>query len=71
MSTTIRISEIVDKYIKAHGRFGETHDDVLRRCLKDFEFFERSTQPRECFTEMCYHTETGYAMSDGVGVLSN
>lgn len=71
MSTTIRISDLVDNYIKSHGRFGETHDDVLRRCLKDFAFFERSTQQRECHTESGYHTEMGYAMSEGVRVLTS
>jgi negative regulator of replication initiation len=32
---TIKISDEVNDYIKRHGHFGETHDDVLRRQLMD------------------------------------
>lgn len=34
MSTTIRISDDVDRKIQELGKFGENHDDVLRRVLE-------------------------------------
>ncbi len=37
MATTIRISDQVEQYIKEHGKFGDTHDTVLRRTLSDFK----------------------------------
>lgn len=37
MSVTIRISDEVASYIRAFGNFGDSHDDVLRRQLKEFE----------------------------------
>jgi len=36
MSTTIRISSEVEKYFERHGKFGETHNDVLVRRLIEF-----------------------------------
>jgi hypothetical protein len=33
MATTIRISDPTEEHIKHHGKFGETHDDVLIRLL--------------------------------------
>ena len=37
MSTTIRIDDDVEAYIHQHGKFGESHSDVLRRLLPNFE----------------------------------
>lgn len=42
MSTTVRICDIVEEYIKTFGKFGETHNDVFKRRLLDFEAFEAS-----------------------------
>src|SRR5437660_1442964 len=36
-SITIRIDGDVAAYIQEHGKFGESHNDVLRRLLPDFK----------------------------------
>lgn len=41
MSITIEISTELEEYIKFYGKFGETHEDVLRRRIPDFLHFEK------------------------------
>lgn len=42
MTKTIRISDEVDRYLKKHGKFGESHDDVLKKTLKNFGGFMKN-----------------------------
>lgn len=39
MTKTIRISSEIERYLEKYGKFGESHDDVLKRNLKNFGEF--------------------------------
>jgi hypothetical protein len=47
MSNTIRIDDDVDAYIRHYGKFGESHSDVLRRLLPDFDAFLTAPTAKE------------------------
>jgi negative regulator of replication initiation len=55
--TTIRISDEVEEYIKRRGNFGETHDDVLRRYLVDFDQMNESFKKKQELLEMARRGE--------------
>jgi negative regulator of replication initiation len=47
MATTIRITTEMEQHIAHHGKFGETHDDVLRRIIPDFAKFFSKEEAQE------------------------
>lgn len=39
MTKTIRIADDIDDYLQKHGKFGDSHSDVLKKNLKNFGGF--------------------------------
>lgn len=67
MSTTIRIDDDIIDYFKEHGKFGETHSDVLRRLLPGFQTSEQSST--EASSRNTYPLLFGFSLSSVVRAL--